>query len=394
MNRFKIFLVSIFFFFSSTLIFAQTENNTTKENSTYRVIPTSLAILPIPSPGKTIHNFSLSFFGDYRTKLDGCSIGSGIDITTEDASGVQFSSLGIITQNDTAGFQASGLFNFTGRNMGGAQAAGLFNYSGNNTTGFQGAGLFNYSGNNTTGFQGAGLLNYSGNNSKGFQGAGLFNYSGNNRKGFQGAGLFNIAQGNFSGSQMAGLFNYTGEKMIGVQAGIINISKSGEGLMLGLINISDDLNGAPIGLINIIKNSELHGEIWWEETNFFKVALKQQLKNLNLIYVVGVDTVFNSLSFGFGYGAHIPIEKFYIDIDILANSIYPSMKNFNKQIFHAQTRLILGYKILERFAIFAGASYNYSTNFGENTPLVKPLSATYGSENHAHWPGFFFGVQI
>lgn len=139
------------------------------------------------------------------------------------------------TATNLHGAQFAGLFN-TASNVRGAQGAGLFNLA-NHVHGAQGSGLFNMA-NRVRGVQGSGLFNI-GNHIVGLQGSGLFNIA-EDIHGLQGAGLFNAAK-SVEGLQAASLVNCAGHlKRKGVQAGIVNIAKTADGLQLGLLNISQN----------------------------------------------------------------------------------------------------------------------------------------------------------
>jgi len=370
--------------------------STVARGGNYKTVVFHTALFPDFSRENTIFNYSLSFFGDYCTVLDGAAISLlGVTLVKEDVTGAQISLIGNRAGHNFKGFQGSLISNITGGKMKGCQASAGFNYAGADAKGMQLASIFNMTGGNFSGSQNAACFNHVRGDVKGIQSSAVFNYTGGSVKGAQLSACINIAK-KISGAQISCL--NIAEESKGAQIGIVNISKKYSGLQLGLVNYTEDSEGLPIGLVNIVKNGETHADIWWEETGLFKIAIKHGTKRVYGIYSLGVDKTADNISFGLGTGTSFKFDKFFINFDVTANNIKRSKKLFTESdsVFHAEARLYCGYKIFKHLAVFGGVSYNYASNFGEDSAAsFKPLyDKAWGTEDHSHWPGFFFGVQM
>lgn len=330
--------------------------------SDYQTMWFSFQFIPSFGPGlKIIHNFSLSIFGSYSTRLQGMALTFGVDIVGEDSLGIQAAGIGNMTGGDAGYLQLAGVFNISGGNMSGAQFAGVFNSAGKDV--------------------------------RGAQFSSVFNTAGDSVYGVQAATVFNLADDDVTGAQLSCVLNYAAN-IKGLQAGLLNIaSKEARGLQLGLINISHDLDGAAIGLVNIVINGITRFDVWEEETGFTKIAAKHGGKHFYTLYSLGFDYREN-MSIGLGFGTRFSIGKIFFDIDLSAHSLY-SFNDWGNSSLHAQARAAGGYRIFKHLGIFLGVSYNYlylNSNIGGN---IEPMYGFNGADgNHHHWPGVFLGVQM
>jgi|GEM_PF-1565210 len=338
-------------------------------------------IVPIFTKKKFVSQFSIHLFGGYSTVVKGISVGCGVDFIGEDLHGAQ----------------ASGIGNIIGQDMNGFQSAGIFNIIGRNANGFSGAGIFNIVNGKARGGFGAGIFNIAEKGGDGFFGAGIFNIVNGKTSGFIASGIFNIT-GNLDGFTTS-LLNIS-KNVKGAQVGLLNIGKKVDGCQIGLINISEKVNGIPIGLISIMTKGRTHVDFTYNDSGVIDFNIKNGNDFFYTLYSLSTDQELGTFSAGYGYGLHFKIWALYIDIDASARAIY-SRENIFQEIplLHAQARATLGIQIAPRFAIFAGISYNYATNFGRsNVPMPASRYVNYkfnwSSENHKHWPGFYIGVQF
>lgn len=63
--------------------------------------------------------------------------------------------------------------------------------------------------------------------------------------------------GEVYGVQLTGLANRARDKMLGLQAGLVNSSDNSKGLQVGLVNYSRRMSGLQIGLVNIISSNAI-----------------------------------------------------------------------------------------------------------------------------------------
>ena len=141
----------------------------------------------------------------------------------------------------------------------GIQIAGLLNMVRGASSGIQLTGGMNAVYRSSSGFHLAGLGNYAGDNMFGVQLASLYNVAGKLVMGTQ-MGAFNKAGDRLSGLQL-GVINYTKHlmgkadnsvvKSVGFQIGIFNKSRTNNGVQIGLINRASRMRGVQFGLINI-----------------------------------------------------------------------------------------------------------------------------------------------
>lgn len=99
------------------------------------------------------------------------------------------------------------------------------------------------------GLQASSIYNYTGSYTKGMQAAGIFNRAGNDFIGIQASGIFNSVSGILYGLQ-SGIINFAAEKVIGLQAGTVNISGDIIGIKSGVVNLSGNTYGISAGVVN------------------------------------------------------------------------------------------------------------------------------------------------
>jgi hypothetical protein len=286
--------------------------------------------------------------------------------------------------------------------------------------GFQSAAVFNYTGKNMSGAQLGGAASITEGTFGGFQGAGVFNITGESFGGCQLAGAFNIAQGSMSGFQGAGVFNYTGGAVAGAQlsmvniagdvagaqVGVVNIAKKVDGVQIGLFNIAEENTGLAIGLFSYSKNGIHDFEIWHDTGNFSQVAFKFGTKYFYSIVLGGYNFVEENdwlWNLGFGIGAHLPVGRFFLDIDVLASKQFEESLGwdnfFSIHSLLPRMRLKGGFSIFRGFSIFAGVELQmyhpylyYRSDLVEDFIFELPVDDM--AETCKFVPRFFIGIQI
>jgi hypothetical protein len=162
-----------------------------------------------------------------------------------------------------------------------------------------------------------------------------------------------------------------------------------------------------------MKNGILHPFVFVDDMLFTNVGLRSGSKHFYTILSAGIggDVFFNRTEdrhfiFRAGFGYEYSINKFFIDIDLSAGSIYnldeisENWTTYEDDNFHTQIcqlRLTAGYKIFEHLGIFGGISYDYLYKGNKSPPDPKDFSGVIIGEafgHHIHKLGFFGGIQF
>lgn len=254
---------------------------------------------------------------------------------------------------------------------------GLTNVILNDASGFQLAGISNHIGNEGQGFQLAGLANTNKNHFSGFQFAGLVNTAGNAR-GFQFGGLANIAK-DINGFQFAGL---------------VNIAKDVKGVQFaGLVNVAEN-SDCPIGLINIIKNGEKSIALTYDGIGNAVASFRSGGKYTYGILGVGYNHKVkeNSLVTEAGFGAHIPVVKWFrINNELKAASIGCDSSN---PVYNAGYSLIPEFRIGEHLELFAGVGINYMHTDNVSNKDVFPSHSLWKKHSATKLQQLYIGYQV
>jgi|GEM_PF-3118484 len=364
----RIFTVVMACLMFTGLFFAQAQKSTNeqvqgnpvnKENQNYVVVPFSFSVFPIIVDGiKTICYAQINIGAGYCDRLQGLSLGF-VNITGEDAKGVDCSLVGI-TGNDFNGLQCS-LVTYTGNDFKGAQLA-LVNYVNGNFSMLQ-----------------FGHVNIVMGNFNGLQ-----------------DGLINVNGCNFKGVEL-GLANFTVNSNSGVQAGLVNYSGYFEGLQLGLVNYSDYADGVPIGLVSIVaRNGQTHVQFYADEMGFGNIALINGSRTVYNIYTAGIDYSETYWTYGMGLGIHLPLDPFYVNIEILGSSV-SHIDTWDGDDILSKVRVYAGFSLFEHLSLIVGVSLNYYYSCCQSSSAYVPpmynITRTYNNGGKL-WPGIFAGIMF
>jgi hypothetical protein len=354
---------------------------------TYR--PVSIAFVPgFSTNGPTSRNVSSSL----SLNIIGGSIGR--------VRGVELGGVFNIDEDEVLGYQAGGVFNIAGGGFGGLQQAGVFNIVGGDVGGVQQAGVFNIVDNGFIGAQMAGVVNVVGGGFAGAQMAGVANVVDDEFAGAQLAGVVNVAGGQASGAQLAGVVNVADE-FSGAQIGLVNIAGQSHGLQLGLVNIADDAD-VPIGLVSIVENGMFHANVWASEFSPVNVGIKTGSNIIYNVFMLGIRPNGESTRVfgGIGLGGHIPLNRFFVDVDLLSHGAYagPDWNPEGGSDLLSSLRLTGGWQVIDKLAITAGPTLNVWVSEREDGSAVPFYDAFlyqwHGSEHVRIWPGFTVGLQM
>ena len=387
-SNFK-FIVLLFFFLTSTNLFAQ-----------YYSKQSSLHISAFP--GFSNHSvdeisnhykLSLNLTSGITGSVSGIELGLISNYNYEKFQGIQLAGLANISgvnnmlnpkeklEETFRGFQLAGITNKTFGDGAGIQIS-TFNIVESGFTGFQLGFLTNKS-RNLVGAQIAGLINSTKLGMVGFQVAPLFNYSDGQTNGLQ-LGLFNYARTAGFGHGFSSLFSDTW------QIGLINFSKVNNGNQIGLINISGKNNGVPLGLLNIDASE---GRLSFRSTDLFlsNISIGTGSRFFSNLLQFGYNFSINGLpTWGMSYG----LEKEWSDPEktkffSVSAALWQQKAQESKLLKGPRilrSEFIYGYKFGKIRFLEIGVAINYQLTQVENQ---EPSLLTLGN----FFPGIVIGLQ-
>lgn len=355
-------------------------------------------------------NVNLSLVYGHVGGVKGLDLSLMVSAVSNKMTGVQITGLAAIVGGSFTGLQLSGLFNITGEHSGGVQSAGIFNISGDRFDGIQTSGIFNIAGERFSGIQSAGIFNVVGDKMSGAQ-LSTINFVGSEFRGLQ-AGAINFVGETFSGLQLGGvnfvgsrfkglqwggvnfvddelsggqlgLVNYTAN-LRGFQFGAVNLGLYVNGLQLGLINVSNSIRGVPLGLVNISRDGYTRWVSWGSNLTAVNVGLKSVVRNFySIVSIGGVNLekeIGRSIAYGFHYGVHVPLRRFYADVDLgyvnIDNDKFFRALDKNPDQHVLMARAMLGINISRHFSLFVGGGVGYMLdhrrdfNSGQYIPIL------------------------
>ncbi|MEP7127642.1 MAG: hypothetical protein ABI729_02190 [Chitinophagales bacterium] len=359
-------------------------------------------ITPLSSNGidgyKYMHYFSLNVLQGYNGALEGAEFGGLLNGLKGYAIGAQFGGLANYVGGNLTGAQFGGLANYVGGYAKGAQFGGLVNVS-ESLEGAAFAGITNISRTYVNGLQTAGIVNIAVDSLNGAQIAGIVNMQSSDKKSnsWQIAGIGNVSLAKTKGGQIGGVFNLANQ-LTGGQIGLINLGKKINGFQIGLINISDTINGAAIGLISVSSDGIFDVDAWTSDFLTFNGGIRVGTRNIYNIYAYGVSPFNDELPFGFGVGigGHIPVKRFFVDIDGMAWSMHRSYVSFSRVNMINTLRVMGGFTINKYLSVFAGPTFNVSVQDNRYDPFLPNYFYENVSDNTTVRlaPGFVAGIRI
>jgi hypothetical protein len=216
--------------------------------------------------------------------------------------------------------------------------------------------------------------------------------------GAQLSGVVGIVGGDLRGVQLSGVLNWA-DTVEGVQLGVVNVATElKRGVQLGLVNYTDYSGGFRLGLFNVSQSTVIRGAAWSGETDPFEVGLKIQDGSFYTLLTSGTGSFDDEgpWTFGGGFGGQIRLDPFFIDIDATVRSVHHSRKLEAATLLPIRLRIMGGWRIIDRFAIFAGLTTTLAVDFGaeKDVDFYAPRWAPRLSDELALWPGFVAGIEI
>lgn len=103
---------------------------------------------------------------------------------------------------------------------------------------------------------------------------------------------------------------------------------------------------------------------------------------------------------GAGLGGHIPMDRFFLDIDAIGGSLHEDRLFSDTGDLLAQLRVVAGWHVAPRFALIAGVTGNTLIALDGKkwddlgTGSAVEWERTSGDTRVRVWPGVLLGIQI
>ena len=208
-----------------------------------------------------------------------------------------------------------------------------------------------------------------------------------------------------TGAQL-GMLSVAGETH-GVQLGLVNVTRGRvHGAQLGVINFADEAD-ASLGILGITRKGGAWLDVWTSDVAAINLALKLRARSTYTFLAVGAHPAGQGRGAmaGLGFGGHVPLtSRLRLDIDLASYAAVPGYDFSQPPALLSSLRLLLGYQIARRFAVFGGPTLNGQVDFtatrnrlGYPYAVFEQLYQSHTSDPNVLvriWPGFAVGMQI
>lgn len=258
-----------------------------------------------------------------------------------------------------------------GRNGGifGAQISGLVGASSGSVQGAQVTGIAGIA-KDVTGGQIAGVVNV-----------------GRDVGGAQIAGAVNVAN-DVTGAQIS-VVN-VGGNVDGAQIGVVNVGKRVRGTQVGVVNVADEVEGASVGIIDYVKQGHVRGVAWGS------LAGKDWMGNAGIQWsskyaytIVHGTYAEDHVGPGLRIGAHIPIQRFYVDGDVGTSQLFLTTSESSdaakasplswprgRGYGNHEARVLIGFDVTKFMSVFAGGGLSVAVaQKSPNDVTLRPVLA-------------------
>jgi hypothetical protein len=335
----------------------------------------------------------------YEEEVRGVALAVGLNTAGGSVRGAQLATALNVTSEDLDGLQMTAGVNVAGGNVRMGQFAAGLNVAGGGVSGAQMSAGLNVAGGSVQGVQATAGVNVARGSFRGIQGSAGVNWVGGAMSGVQATAGFNRAE-SVTGLQLA-LLNVSGD-VTGAQVGLINVGKVVSGAQVGLINVAEEVRGVPLGLLTFEEKGQLHLELWSSDIQLTNLAVKFGGKYVytTLLAGMGPDDRLQRFSFGLGLGIHIPLgTRFWLDMDVAGSGVHAMKDPWRGNNLLAQGRVMVGFEVAQRFAVFAGPTYNayflIDTAERAKVTTMPVRQHLFGADNAMqYWPGVQLGVRL
>jgi hypothetical protein len=335
----------------------------------------------------------------YEEEVRGVAVAMGVNTSGGKVRGAQLATALNVASGELNGLQMTAGVNVAAESVRVGQLAVGLNVAGGGVSGTQMSAGLNVAGGDVRGVQATAGVNVAGGAVRGFQGSAGVNWVGGALSGLQATAGFNRAE-SVTGLQLA-LLNVSGD-VTGAQVGLINIGKVVKGAQVGVINVAEEVRGVPLGLLTFEEKGQLHLELWSSDIQLTNAAVKfgGRYVYTTLLAGIGPDDRLDRYSFGMGFGIHVPLgPRLWMDLDLAGSTIRSVKEPFRGENVLAQTRVMFGFQVANRFAVFAGPTYNGYFAFSpedQRKVTTFPVRQERLDEESTlqYWPGLQFGLRL
>ncbi|ATB44914.1 LA_2272 family surface repeat-containing protein [Corallococcus macrosporus] len=386
-------------------------------------IPFSLTLVPGLSTsgfhtGNVVNNVSIGLVTTHAKRVDGVAMSlAGNWVGDGGLSGAQLTVGVNVSRGPVNGSQFSVGANIAGTSLLGLQSTVGVNVVRGDAEGAQLAVGGNIASGAVNGAQLGVGVNIAG---KGLVGAQLgvgANIASGRVHGLQAAAGLNVA-GQMTGLQMSSGVSYArelsgaqlsiinvGGVVDGAQVGIVNIASSVSGAQVGILNMARELDGEAVGILSLVGGGQARLQAWASDVALTNVGVKLGGRHIYSLFTVGyspaIDEDRRRFVMGAGLGGHIPVGRFFVDLDAVGSTIHTKRLFEDSHHILAQLRLTAGWQVAKHFAVFGGVSANTLVTWDGSDrweelgigPQWRSVSDE-GRTTVRMWPGLLAGVQI
>ncbi|MBZ4420690.1 LA_2272 family surface repeat-containing protein [Myxococcus sp. RHSTA-1-4] len=206
-----------------------------------------------------------------------------------------------------------------------------------------------------------------------------------------------------SGGQLS-IVNVGGE-VDGAQVGLVNIAGHVDGAQVGLLNVAGRTEGESVGLLSFVGNGQADVQVWSSDVALTNVGVKLGGRHIYTLFAAGftppLDGERRHWTLGGGIGGHIPLGRFYVDVDVVGSTLHERRLYEETEHILAQARLLAGWQVARRFAVFGGISANTLVTWDGGDrweelgigPEWREVSDG-GRTVVRTWPGVQAGIQL
>ncbi|WP_246357945.1 peptidase [Pyxidicoccus fallax] len=152
-----------------------------------------------------------------------------------------------------------------------------------------------------------------------------------------------------------------------------------------------------------MRKGKVHMELWASDIQVTNLGVKIGGGPFYFALVSGIEPGRDArFSFGAGLGGHLTLShRFWVDLDVTGGTVQPVQKPLEGDGGNVlgQGRLMLGFQVLPRLALFAGPTYNMWFTWGQPdfdtvTRMDVKQSQPEPDQRLQHWPGLQVGLHI
>ena len=160
---------------------------------------------------------------------------------------------------------------------------------------------------------------------------------------------------------------------------------------------------APVAHSSGLRKGKVHLELWASDIQVANLGVKigggPFYMTLLSGFAPGRDARF---SFAAGLGGHLTLaHRLWLDMDVTGGAVQPVQKPLEGDGGNVlgQARLMLGFQVLPRLAVFAGPTYNMwfvwgQPDFDSVTRMSVRERRPKEDQRLQHWPGLQVGLHI